>query len=83
LGCFETDTVMLQIFETVLGADGTLQKRDAIILEFYDRDAAARFIELHLEQSFPTGRCGYDVEDDYWWGCDDKPELRLYRYTIE
>ena len=74
---------MLQVFETIFNAHGEMQSRDAIVVLFNDRETAAHFLQRHLAESFVNGKCGYHAEDDYWWGCDDKPELQIYRYTIE
>jgi hypothetical protein len=74
---------MLQIFETVTDARGRIQSRDPMILVFGDRDSAAAFVQDHVERLFARGKCGYDLDGDYWWGCDEQPQGRLHRYTIE
>jgi hypothetical protein len=74
---------MLQIFETVIDACGQIVSRDPMILLFADRDTAEAFVQDHVERSFARGKCGYDLDGDYWWGCDEPPRTRLHRYTIE
>ena len=74
---------MIQVFETIFNADGEMLKRDPIVLVFSDRDTAALFLQTHLGKSFADGRSGYHESDDYWWGCNDGPDLQIYRYTIE
>jgi hypothetical protein len=59
---------MLQIFETVIDACGQIVSRDPMILLFADRDTAEAFVQDHVERSFARGKCGYDLDGDYWWG---------------
>ena len=74
---------MVQIFETIFDARGQIRSRDPMIRVFATRDTAAAFVQDHVEKSFAEGQCGYDFDGDYWWGRNEKPHLRLHRFTIE
>jgi hypothetical protein len=74
---------MFHICEMVLDADGRLLRREELPYVFLDADTAGKFLDCLIGEAFATGKSGCVLQDGYWWGCDDKAEIKLYRYTVE
>jgi hypothetical protein len=74
---------MFQIFETTLDAGGALVSCGSLPIHFANKSDATRFMNQYLTMVFASGKSGYQLDDGYWWGCHDTPEVELHRYTIE
>jgi hypothetical protein len=73
---------MFHICEMVLDADGRVLSREELPYLFLDADRAVKFLDCFIGEAFATGKTGCQLEDGYWWGCDGKAEIKLYRYTV-
>src|SRR5262245_56894305 len=74
---------MFHICEMVVDAEGSLVSREDLPYVFLDTETAGRFLDFLIGHTFATGKSGYQPDEGYWWGCDDKAEIKLYRYTVE
>jgi hypothetical protein len=74
---------MLRIKETIFDSHGAMRSRELLPVIFVDREPAIQFIHMYLLSAFTEGARGYEREDDYWWGREDTPEVRIFVYTIE
>jgi hypothetical protein len=74
---------MFHICEMVLDANGRLLSREELPYVFLDADTAGKFLDCFVEETFATGKSGYQREEECWWGCNDTTEIKLYRYTVE
>jgi len=70
---------MIRIIDRVLSASGTEVRTEQLPLVFDSRREAVTFLNGFLQRQFTTGRSGYKLEQDYWWGCAADFELHCYR----
>jgi hypothetical protein len=74
---------MVQIFKMTFDSTGGMVACGAMPISFDSEADANRFMEHYLEHAFAGGKCGYRLDDEYWWGCDETPDLQLHRFTID
>jgi hypothetical protein len=73
---------MFRIVENCFDASETMVRESTLPLIFGTRTEAVTFIWHYLQETFVSGKFGYHLADDYWWGCDQESEPRLRRYRI-
>ena len=74
---------MVQILKMTFDSAGGMVACGALPINFDTETDASQFMEHYLSLAFARGKCGYQLEDEYWWGCDETPELQLHRFTLE
>jgi hypothetical protein len=74
---------MVQILKMSFDSAGGMVACSALPISFDNRADASHFMEHYLVLAFARGKCGYQLDDEYWWGCDETPELQLHRFTLE
>jgi hypothetical protein len=73
---------MLQILKVTLDARGALVRAVSLPLIFESRDYAIDVMDQFIRSTHENGRSGYNARDEYWWGCDDTPDIQIHRYMI-
>jgi len=74
---------MVQILKMTFDSAGGMIVCGALPVSFDNKGDANHFMEHYLSLTFARGKSGYHLDDEYWWGCDETPELQLHRFTIE
>ena len=74
---------MVQILKMTFDAAGGMVACGALPIRFDTEADATDFMEQYLQMTFGRGKSGYQLEDEYWWGCDESPELQLHRFTLD
>jgi hypothetical protein len=74
---------MARVCKVVQNARGALVGYNELPLRFDTAAQAIQFMNWYVAAVFAGGKCGYQREGRYWWGCDDSSELELHRYAVD
>jgi hypothetical protein len=64
---------MARVFKVVRNARGALIGYNELPLQFDAAAESIKFMNWYVAV-FAGGRCGYQRQDRYWWGCDESSD---------
>ena len=73
---------VIEIIGTTTDHAGVAVRSAALPIRFADRGEAVTFLRNFMKLHYRNGYAGYDLDEDYWWGCANDHAFEVDRYVI-